>query len=227
MPPPPTYSPIGRMPQRALGRQRREAILDAASQILVEVGEEGLTLAAAAQRARTSVGSMYHFFADRQQLLRAVADRHRVALVNLTAPAREIRADIWRVMSPGEVVRTLFHDPLAYFVDHPDALVLHHLQDPQASVDFQILLLEVLTARNGPDRGPQIAATLYAVSTGTLFYLREMQSTCMADKDVDIEGVLIAFLQQAEATTVSVNDRRRSKASGERANGSRYTRRTA
>jgi AcrR family transcriptional regulator len=192
------YSPSGRIPQRARGRERREAVIDAACAILREAGEEALTLHAAAQRARSSIGSMYHFFADRDQLLRSVADRHRDAMMRVAAPSRKVPLEAWRSMTAAQVIAVLFHDPLVYFVAHPDALIVHHLQDTGPAEAFQGLLRRVMCARLGDAAGPAAAATLYAVSTGTLMYLRPMRATLLPADQVDIEGALVAYLERIE-----------------------------
>lgn len=192
------YSPAGRIPQRARGHERREAVIDAACAILAEAGEEALTLHAAAQRASSSVGSMYHFFSDRQQLLRAVAERHRDALSEVATLARKIPAETWRTMPAAEAIAILFREPLAYFVAHPDALIVHHLQDAGPAQAFQSLLTRVMRARLGDEAGPAAAGTVYAVATGTLFYLPAMRETVLPHDAIDIEGVLTAYLERIE-----------------------------
>ena len=194
----PVYSQLGRMPQRVRGRERRDAIIDAACAILAENGEEALTLRAVAHRADTSIGSMYHFFSDREQLLHAVADRHREALEKITAPMWAIPSALWTSMNAADVIQALFHAPLAYYLANPDALVVHHRQDSGNTLDFQRLLLKIMRERLGASVGSGVAATLYAVSTGTLFFMREMQSTAMATDAISLEQVLIAFLEKAE-----------------------------
>ncbi|MBV9840582.1 MAG: TetR/AcrR family transcriptional regulator [Sphingomonadaceae bacterium] len=197
------YSPSGRIPQRARGRERREAVIDAACAILTDAGEEALTLHAAALRANSSIGSMYHFFSDRDQLLRAVADRHRDALTRLAAPSRRLTLDAWRNMDAAQVIDVLFREPIDYFVAHPDALIVHHLQDTGPARSFQSLLLRIMRARLGAAEGERVAATLYAVSTGTLAYLRGMRETLLPHDSIDIGGALIAYLERIERGTRS------------------------
>ncbi len=191
------YSASGRIPQRERGRVRRERIIDAACEILAKDGEDALTLHAAGLRSETSIGSMYHFFADREQLLRAVADRHFETLTRIMAPVRAIPLAQWAAMSAAAVIRLLFQGALDHFVANPDALIVQHLQDPGATSRFEDLLREVIKIRLGEARGEAVAATLYAASTGTLFHLREMKARWHADK-VDVVGVLVAYLESVE-----------------------------
>lgn len=73
-----------RTPQQARSQQRVEEILQAASDILVEEGYEGLSTSAIAQRAGISVGSLYQFFANKEAVLQALAQRYleKMAMLN-------------------------------------------------------------------------------------------------------------------------------------------------
>lgn len=173
-------------------------MIDAASAILAELGEESLSLHAVAQRTGSSVGSMYHFFADREQLLRAVADRHQEMMADINAPSRAIPPETWRTMPARELIRTLFDAPLEYLVAHPDALVVQRLSDAGPASEFRELLTRIMRARLGDVHGPRIAATLYAVSTGTLVHLHEMRRTRLLHENIDIPEVLTAWLRHVE-----------------------------
>jgi AcrR family transcriptional regulator len=52
-----------------------EAILDAAAAVFAELGFEGATTETIAERAKTSIGSLYQFFPDKLALFGAVAGR--------------------------------------------------------------------------------------------------------------------------------------------------------
>ncbi len=67
------------MPRRPPSRRRsptpadpRAAILQAAGEILDEVGTEGLSTTAVARRAKVSTGTVYREFADKQDILRTL-----------------------------------------------------------------------------------------------------------------------------------------------------------
>ena len=61
------------------GRRRAEetvaAILEAAAQVLEAGGLAGFTTNAVAERAGVSIGTLYQYFADKEALLRALAER--------------------------------------------------------------------------------------------------------------------------------------------------------
>jgi AcrR family transcriptional regulator len=65
-----------RQPLQERGRRRIEVLLDAAEKEFARVGYEAATTNAIAQRARTSVGSLYQFFPNKEAVLRALAERY-------------------------------------------------------------------------------------------------------------------------------------------------------
>jgi AcrR family transcriptional regulator len=65
-----------RVPQQDRGEQRVESILDAAEELIAEVGVDGVTTNAIAARAGASMGSLYHFFPHKEAILDAITERH-------------------------------------------------------------------------------------------------------------------------------------------------------
>lgn len=119
--PPPL--PCHRRPQQERGERRVCAILDAAAELVVELGADGLTVQALAERARTSKGSLYHFFPDLGAVLRALAERHVEAIGALTQAMMADAAIDWRRLTVTQVVER-FLAPLGYLETHPDLLAL-------------------------------------------------------------------------------------------------------
>lgn len=78
---------LRRQPVQQRGQQRIEKILDAADALFAEVGYDQATTNAIAARAKTSIGSVYQFFEDRQGILQALAQRYhkRLRAVHETA----------------------------------------------------------------------------------------------------------------------------------------------
>jgi AcrR family transcriptional regulator len=66
-------------PKQQRGRQRVDAILNAASEVFAEVGYDAATTIQIAARAKTSVGSLYQFFANKEAILRALVERYVAA----------------------------------------------------------------------------------------------------------------------------------------------------
>ena len=112
-----------RRPRQERGERRVSAILDAAAALVVELGPDGVTVQALADRARTSKGSLYHFFPDLPSVLRALADRHAAAIGALTDALMADPTVDWRGLSVAQAVQR-FLAPLTYLEAHPDLLAL-------------------------------------------------------------------------------------------------------
>lgn len=80
-----------RKPRQARAEETVSAILEAAAQILETGGLPTFTTNAVAERAGVSIGTLYQYFADKQALLRAIAEREMT--VTLAAVAKALRSD--------------------------------------------------------------------------------------------------------------------------------------
>src|SRR3954469_25288550 len=69
-----------RAPIQGRAKRRRESILDAVARILDRDGYDALTTNAVAREASAAVGTVYEYFADREALLEALLERHRLRL---------------------------------------------------------------------------------------------------------------------------------------------------
>jgi AcrR family transcriptional regulator len=67
---------LRRRPAQERSRQRVERMLDACAELLDDVGYDALTTREVARRAGVPIGTLYQFFADRQGLCRALAERN-------------------------------------------------------------------------------------------------------------------------------------------------------
>lgn len=62
-------------PQQERSHKRYQSVLNAAAEVFAERSVEAATMQEIAERADTSIGSVYRFFADKQALFQAVLDR--------------------------------------------------------------------------------------------------------------------------------------------------------
>ena len=81
---------LTRAPVQNRGLQRVEAILDAAEAIFGEMGVEAATTNAIAERAGASVGSLYHFFANKDAILFALSERYAETMQGVLERERRI-----------------------------------------------------------------------------------------------------------------------------------------
>ncbi len=84
---PPPAMPAARAPRQDRGLQRVELILDAAEALIAEFGVEATSINAIAERAKTSMGSLYHFFPSKEALIEALARRFAERKRELNAKA--------------------------------------------------------------------------------------------------------------------------------------------
>jgi AcrR family transcriptional regulator len=71
----PTTSPKRRVPRQERSRRRVEGLLDAAARLVVDRGVESLSTRDIAQAAGAPVASLYQYFADKDAVLLALAQR--------------------------------------------------------------------------------------------------------------------------------------------------------
>ena len=148
-----------RQPQQERGEKRVEELLDAAEAVIAEVGVAAATTNAIAERAGASVGSLYHFYPNKEALIRGLAARYteelgRIKERSLTGQAAVVPL---RDMVDGIV------DPFVAFMDARPAYlaVFHATADSRhpscidEELHLQIVgLVESLMAARAPATDP-------------------------------------------------------------------------
>ncbi|MDO7836588.1 TetR/AcrR family transcriptional regulator [Sphingobium sp. HBC34] len=189
---------MSKLPKQDRGHERRNDILDAAGRILIELGEQGVSMHAVAASAGASTGSMYHFFRNRGQLLDALFERHLERMKAFLPPHSLDAPEPWRAMSVDQLIDGLFGQALAYFARHPDAIILVATRDLSFPA-FKEVVATVLKHRMDARKAEEVAKMLVAVSTGTLQYLQK-QPTLSPDILINhIPRVLASYLSSCEA----------------------------
>jgi len=95
-----------RTPRQARAEGTVDAILDAAFQLLEADGVEKLTTNHVAQRAGVSIGTVYQYFASKQDILAALAQRRAGAVRDAIAETIIRKPDVSSVRS---IVQALMH----------------------------------------------------------------------------------------------------------------------
>jgi len=88
-----------RTPRQARAESTVDAILDAAFQLLEADGIEKLTTNHVAQRAGVSIGTLYQYFASKQEILAALAQRRAAAVRDAIAETIIRKPDISSIRS--------------------------------------------------------------------------------------------------------------------------------
>ena len=131
---PPTLKTARRRPKQVRALATRDAILEAATQILERHGEGAFTTNRVAERAGVSIGTLYQYFADKQAILAALARREAAALRD--------RTRISKARRPRDATRAAIHDLIWAFEGKPAvrraAVIAHLTADPPKDIAAQL-----------------------------------------------------------------------------------------
>ena len=196
-----------RTPQQARGKARVELILDAAAALVVEAGLAGVTMHKVAKRAKTPIGSMYHFFPDRDALISALSLRHQEALEAIDQAIQDLTDAQWQTLSPAEVIDHIVTPFIDYLEHMPDCLpVLHAQPHKDKDKDKNIRYLrEVLNARIPKATAAErqlYAEMLNALAVGSLTIRMEAagQDVLQAGRYLrEMRRALVLYLTDVEA----------------------------
>ncbi len=143
-----------RSPKQTRGHERVTAILDACAHLLVSQGVASLTMHGLAREAGTSIGSLYHFFSDKQSVLDALGQRHIDAIDQITANLLAIDPATWVESSSQQVIERMIMPIMEYLETHPDLLQMispafapGQLQAPEARERIQATYARMLALR--------------------------------------------------------------------------------
>jgi AcrR family transcriptional regulator len=190
-----------RFPQQARGRERVTNILNACARVLIAEGEVGVSTHRLAKEAGTSVGSLYHFFADKDEVLSALSARHRDAFVELIAEIGQTSDSAWRELTATGVIARLAMPSFEYLNRNRDLLVLLGITRIQVSgaealqVEIGRLYDHVLALRMpraSEEERQSYAQALMGLPTGLL----QIASVNTLVKEVP--RALIAYLEAVE-----------------------------
>src|SRR5512143_476146 len=92
-------------PKQARSERTLQRLLDAAEQLIAEKGHQAVSIPEIARRAHSSVGGFYARFRDKNELLRALEERHFIELMarveRLADPTRWAGAETAAIVEAG------------------------------------------------------------------------------------------------------------------------------
>ena len=132
-----------REPVQARSRETVERILDAAAALIDDEGVDAVTTRAIVDKAGIAAPSLYRFFADREQVLDALVERH---LGQLSAFLDEAEKD-WSPTSVEEFVDRELGAYADYYRRHPNAARLWLDGRVSPTVRTEVLRYHQATAR--------------------------------------------------------------------------------
>jgi len=198
-----------RPPLQERGQRRVDAILDAAATIVAERGVAGVTVHGVARRARTAIGSMYHFFPDLEAVLGALAERHAQTMRAELEAVSDAPVDWGALPLPAAVDG--FLDPLLTYIDrHPDVLrVLRRPGRPggdrRRNPELEALLLQmadrIVRARTpaaSPAARAARAATMLALVDGVLTRTERVPAPPASTMMRELKRAIVGYLATYE-----------------------------
>jgi AcrR family transcriptional regulator len=201
-----------RRPIQERGQRRVGAILEAAAELVAADGVEGVTMHGLARRARTAIGSMYHFFPDIEAVFAALAERHRDGLRRVLEGLDAAGID-WASLSLGDAVDAFLDPLLGYLDEHPD--VLHvtrrpgrgRRRNPQLEGLLTQIAERIVLARTPDATAGQRAlraATMLAILDGILTRVERTPSPASPPSPAppammrELKRALVAYLRSYE-----------------------------
>lgn len=186
-----------RAPVQARGERRVDAILDAAAALIAEVGYEEITLRAVAKRSGAAIGSIYHFFPDKEALVNALLER-------VAAGIRELFPTVLTPKLERGSVASFVHgmiDPIARFaIQHPEVpALMGRLFDRVDTIDVAITArLDVIVRARASemptsDRVRVVRMTISIVRAG-IQLIAAASPASQAATQAEVEIALIAYL---------------------------------
>lgn len=200
----PTAKNAQRPPAQARGKVRMAAILEATAQMVAENGTASVTMHLAAKRSGTSIGSIYHFFPDRDCLLQALVEQHAQAIGDINQAFDSTTPTHWQALTPESAIAHLITPYIAYVHQHPDFLAFVAAVDQQqGAANFRRTLHAMLTARLPQLAEPlrqDYACLMHSIATGTMLTGFQSQPAKTAFYLQEVPRVLAAYLRAIETT---------------------------
>lgn len=137
-----------RKPCQARGQQRVEAILEAAGALIATEGSIGaLTMHRLAEAAQTSIGSLYHFFPDKDCVIAALEEKHSQAFRQLVGDLSLLPDITWLELTPKGAIDRVFAPFFRYADAHQEVFYLDCGRDKKDEPTLRNLFDKILRLR--------------------------------------------------------------------------------
>ncbi len=111
---------LRRIPTQDRGERRVAALLNAAASVIAENGYEAATMSDIAERAGSSIGSLYQFFPNKVSVGQALWNLYTAQFEELWRPL-ERRA---KTLTPKQLTETMIDSTISFVDSHPAFLAL-------------------------------------------------------------------------------------------------------
>ena len=197
----PEKNPV-RLPQQERSIQKFDFIVEAATRILSESGYAALTTNEVAKISGVSIGSVYEYFRNKDEIVLVIVDRHLTAAENAVASFDFQDAQNW---SLEQVVNSLVS---GFIVLHKDDPRLHRVLSSEVPLTNQQLrrrqkleenlIFAVASVLKGRVPNPAVQGTLLVQATDSLIHkwLLDFEGAPLpADvMQLELEKMLLSYL---------------------------------
>lgn len=113
-----------RSPQQARGHIRYQRIINSAVNLMRKLGSSNFTMQDLAAESDTSIGSLYHFFRYKKDLLSELASKHEKHLKELYVELNKVPQQFWETCTADQIIEESFLPALQYMARNSDFLIL-------------------------------------------------------------------------------------------------------
>lgn len=212
----PKSLPIGRrLPTQVRAMKTCLNIVDAASSLLTQTPLEEVTTTRIAAKAGLSIGGLYRFFPDKQNIIDAVAVRHverfRASLETTVIPAIEREMANLETFDPAKILDSVVDAYILYLDAHPDFRAIsfgRHIsaatkeREASPNVGLPALLKNFMLERLGIPNTPELDLMLRVVSEAgerLIAYAYEQPTHAERDQVItEMKKMLAGYLFKGE-----------------------------
>ena len=198
-----TTTPKRRVPRQERSRRRVEGILDAAARLVVERGVDALTTRDIAAAADAPVASLYQYFADKEDVLLALAQRDMAEMdTQVAADLAEVE-----VLSVASLVRTTMTAYVAVYRRRPAFVEIYlrgrtnaavHQFGREHNARTATMLLDFAQGAGLADPGLGLDVAVLAVEVGDRVFQLAYEHDVAGDQRLVEEGIAMvtAYLER-------------------------------
>jgi AcrR family transcriptional regulator len=206
---------LRRIPRQERGRERVDRVLDAAAEVIAEIGVEAATTNAIAARAATSVGSLYQFFPNKEAIVRALGVRYNSELRRINEATMP---PDWASLSSDELIDRILTPFAQFYVDNPAYRhVYHALHRPDGEAcddELHRVIVEraelILLSRNpaiSPERR-HLQATVAVLTSHAILSYAMAASPSLRDGMVrELKRLIVAYVKDVASESEAANVR--------------------
>jgi AcrR family transcriptional regulator len=195
-----------RAPRQQRSKDRVEAILEAALELVVEQGAEALAMREVARRAGVQISSIYQYFPSKAAIIRELARRNLERVHEVLANEVEQLFAGRRRPAPSTAVNRVVDVYFAHYRDHPDAMAVWagaqsdpelqqlEVKDTRSTARFMVPPLAKILRRDDEEAIYALALLMNEVTSAAVRLALSVEPPLREQLVKDLKSMLIATL---------------------------------